>query len=83
MASGIPVITTERSGGLNIIDEGKDGWIVEAGDPEAIRSRIEYLLDNRSTLPEVASAARRKAEFYSWERYRRTLREGVEAALRA
>jgi glycosyltransferase involved in cell wall biosynthesis len=81
MASGIPVITTERTGGLNIIDEGKDGWIVKAGDPEALRSRIEHLLDNRDTLADVGKAARRKVEFFSWQRYRRTLRDGVAEAL--
>jgi glycosyltransferase involved in cell wall biosynthesis len=81
MASGIPVITTERTGGLNIIEEGKDGWVVKAGDAESLRVRIEHLLDNRNLLPHVGGAARSKAELFSWQRYRQNLREGVEAAL--
>ncbi len=81
MASGIPVIATERSAAPDLIDDRIDGWITAAGDSEGLQARIESLLENRGILPEIGAAARRKAELFSWERYRKTLRAGVFAAL--
>jgi glycosyltransferase involved in cell wall biosynthesis len=81
MASGIPVITTERTAGYDLFEQEQGGWLVAAGDPEALRAKIEYLLENRDILPDVGLAGRRKAEQSSWTRYRKDLRDGIETAL--
>ena len=83
MASAIPVLTTELSGGANVITEAVNGWIIEGGNPGALRDRLNYVSDNRRKLPEMGSAARHAAESFSWRRYRQVLREGVRTALNA
>lgn len=81
IASGIPVLTTELSGAANVLTEGTDGWIIKGGDPGMLKTRLETIADNRDRLPEMGAAARRTAEAYSWERYRKILRDGVMNAL--
>jgi glycosyltransferase involved in cell wall biosynthesis len=70
MAAGVPVITTERSGGPDVIEHGKSGLIVPAGDPDALRRAIKWCLENRDLLPEMGGQARAAAESFSWARYR-------------
>jgi len=77
MASGIPVITTDQTAGPEIIEDGVDGWIVPAGEVEALRASLETAMEHRDHLPDMGLAARRKAEERSWTRYRAELRAGI------
>jgi glycosyltransferase involved in cell wall biosynthesis len=77
MASGIPVITTDRTGGPEVIEHGQDGWIVPAGDVDALVGAFELVQEMQRFLPEIGAAARRKAELWNWGRYRRELRNSL------
>jgi len=79
MACGIPVVTTERTGGPDLLQQG-GGYLVKAGDADALRARIEEIMCSRRDLPEVSSAARRVAEQHSWQRYRAELVAALHAA---
>jgi alpha-maltose-1-phosphate synthase len=83
MASGIPVIATDQTAGPDIIDHGIDGWIIPAGRVDALRATFEEILEQRNRLPEMGLAARRKAEAFSWTRYRQTLVKKLGEALQA
>lgn len=61
MASGTPVISSEHAGGLDIIDEGVNGFIVPIRSPEALKDRINWCYENRSKLAEMGASARKKA----------------------
>lgn len=69
MASGLPVITTEIAGASELIDNQKDGFVIDK--PEDVNTIQHYisLLYNESYRNEVSKAARRKAEKYSLENY--------------
>lgn len=69
MASGLPVITTDATAGPDVISEGEDGFVVPAGDPEALRDRMAWSLENPRRINEMGRAARETARRYSWERY--------------
>ncbi len=83
LASGIPVITTNHTGGVEILETGRDGWIVPAGEVEPLRNAIVAAIEHRDALQEMGRAARRKAESFSWQRYRQTLRRSLEELLPA
>jgi glycosyltransferase involved in cell wall biosynthesis len=68
MASGLPVITTDRGPG-DIVRDGVDGFIVPIRDPESIADRLEYLRSNPERRVEMGRAARMRALTFSWERY--------------
>ena len=79
MAHGRPVICSQGAGAHELIEEGRDGFIVPIRDPDAIAERIKWLYDNPSQLRVIGENARRKAEQYPWLRakmaYERLIKE--------
>ncbi|MEO8377301.1 MAG: glycosyltransferase family 4 protein [Candidatus Sumerlaeota bacterium] len=73
MACGIPIITTANTAGPDIITEGVEGFIVPLRDTEALKEKIQWCHDHPEELREMGAAARRKAEEFSWKRYREKL----------
>lgn len=62
MAAGLPVITTPVGGIPDAVTDGVEGFLVQAGDVDAIRSRMAQMLDNRELAQQMGAAARRKVE---------------------
>ena len=61
MACGIPVITLKSSGGIKeIIEDGKDGILVNSGDPLSLSVTIHNLLLNKMLRENISAEARRK-----------------------
>ncbi|MCK5850360.1 MAG: glycosyltransferase [Kiritimatiellae bacterium] len=48
MAVGIPVVSTDASSANEAVTDGKNGFIVPAGNPSALADKIEILLTNKS-----------------------------------
>ncbi len=68
MASGLPVITSRKNGGAEIISHGSDGLILE--DPEDVRTLAEYihrLLDDVDFRCALGANAARTTEKFTWE----------------
>jgi glycosyltransferase involved in cell wall biosynthesis len=57
MSQGTPVITTNRTAGPDLIEHGKNGWLVEAGSTQALQETIEDILSH----PEVIARAGKEA----------------------
>lgn len=62
MASGLPVIVTDRCGAAEWVRPGETGWIVPAGDVEALASALREAIRRRAELPELGRAARASVE---------------------
>ena len=77
MACGLPVITTDRDRGIDILD-GKTGQLVAAGDMDALVESLRWFSKNRNELPAMRNAARAKAEQYTWRKYRDSVSKAVE-----
>ena len=69
MACGLPLIATRNAGGEDLIVEGKTGFLVPTGAPEAIAEKIVWFLQNRALLPAMSVAARAKAAELTWPDY--------------
>jgi glycosyltransferase involved in cell wall biosynthesis len=69
MSQGIPVITTERTAGPDIIDNDVDGWIVPAGSSKAIREVFTKILEEPQILEQFGCAAQNKAKTRPWSVY--------------
>ena len=77
MASGLPVIVTEECGAKAWV-QAETGWIVPAGDVDALAAAMQRALDSRAELPAMGAAGRIAAEtrgsatnldaFASWAR---------------
>jgi len=81
MACGIPVITTPNTGGLDILTDGLEGFIVPIRDVEALKEKLEWCYRNPDELAEMGRAARRKAEQLNWGVYRQKLVNQVQKIL--
>jgi glycosyltransferase involved in cell wall biosynthesis len=69
MSQGLPVITTDRTAGPDLIENGDNGWIVETSSSKAIREVLERILADESQLAKVGRAAQLKAKTRPWSVY--------------
>jgi glycosyltransferase involved in cell wall biosynthesis len=77
MSQGVPVITTERTCGPDIITEGEDGWLINAGSSEEIEMVFDDILTNPQKLKGYGQAARKKATSRPWSQYGKELNEKI------
>ena len=70
MSQGVPVITTPHTAGPDIIETGRDGFIVPIRSSEAIAEQLTRLLEARESLHDLKIAAWNKAKTLSWASYR-------------
>jgi len=79
MASGKPAIVSALPGPSLLINDGIDGFIVQPGNVEALKNKIEFLAQNRELCRSMGERARQKVlQKYSLEKVGETL----ELALR-
>jgi glycosyltransferase involved in cell wall biosynthesis len=62
MASGLPVVATDRSGALDCVTAGKDGFVVPAGNVDALAEAIFWCYQHRDKTMAMGKAARTKIE---------------------
>jgi len=79
MSQGTPVITTDRTAGPDILEDGVEGWIVKPGSTSALEVAIDHLLSSRSSVIEAGKAAMERARKRPWEVYGRELAESIMA----
>ena len=63
-ACGTPVLASQVGGIEDLVKEGKTGWLVKAGDDEALRAKFEFILENPTALyamrPTIREVAQRE-----------------------
>ncbi len=68
MASGLPVITSRTAGAAELIEDGKEGLLLDdPASPKEIAEKVNYLIDN-NLINRIGRNARKKTEKYTWER---------------
>lgn len=78
MSVGLPVIATKNAGVENIIQDGKEGFVIESNDIDAIKNKIEWFCSHKTKIPEMGKQARKLAEKYTWENYKKNLVENLQ-----
>ena len=69
LSCGLPILITPNTGGEDLIDEGKTGFLVPIRQPSLIAEKIEWFIHNKKDLPEMSISCKRKAEHYTWKNY--------------
>lgn len=69
MSQGVPVITTDRTAGSDIIQDGVDGWIVPAGSSTEIKEVLATILETPEIVEQFGLAAQQKAKTRPWSVY--------------
>lgn len=69
MACGKPVVVSDVGGPPEQVDDGKNGFIVPAKNPEAMAEKVNLLLNNRDLINSLgASAAKKVIRCYDLKR---------------
>lgn len=79
MAAGIPVIATENTAAIDIIENEKEGFVVPIRDSIAISNSLELLQNNFSLTESMGINAHIKAKIYTWERFRKDLIQTIKS----
>ena len=69
MSQGLPVITTERTIGPDIITHNENGLLTKAGNTDSLVVALEHVLQQRLQLKQLGDAAIQKASSRSWSMY--------------
>jgi glycosyltransferase involved in cell wall biosynthesis len=67
MAAGRPIVASDLPALGEIIQDGRNGLLVEAGNPGALALAIRRLLDDRALAERLATCAFNEARLYTWE----------------
>ena len=86
MALGLPVIATDCPyGPSEIIEDGKDGFLVPSDDPVALAIKIKEILQDHELRANISKAAKIKAQRFKLNniigQYRRMLLEDTASSL--
>jgi len=70
MACGLPVICTTNTGGMEIVRDGKDGFIIPIRDVESLKEKLVYFYENPERCEEMGVSARNRVNSgFSWDDY--------------
>lgn len=68
LSRGLPVITTDRCvSGLELIQQGRNGFLIPSENPAALREKILYILQNDALRAEMSENALKTARAYTIE----------------
>ena len=81
LSTGTPIICSDKSGVNDIIVNGSNGYVFDAGDNDSLEKIIRLLINNREKLPYMSENARKTAEKYTWENYRKNVVQAIDSII--
>jgi glycosyltransferase involved in cell wall biosynthesis len=82
MACGVPVIVSNMVGAKQLVEEGRNGFVVPVGNLEALVDRMRWFVANPGSLRRMSIAARAAAERFGWPSYRQRFVTAVRDVVR-
>ena len=78
LACGLPILSTTHTAAPDLIEHGRQGFVVAPRRPDQLVQHIEWALTHRAELFAMRAEARQLAEQFTWQRFR----SGVVSAVR-
>jgi glycosyltransferase involved in cell wall biosynthesis len=83
MGCGLPVIATSNSGGAELVEEGRTGFVIPAGDVDALKEKLLLFYENPQLREDLAANLRKATKLdLSWARYGDQIVNVYEAIVR-
>jgi glycosyltransferase involved in cell wall biosynthesis len=79
LATGVPVLVSERVGAKDLVTEDRTGWIVPVEDVEALTGRMIWCARHLEEIRALRAACRQAAEAASWPAYHRRFAELIRS----
>jgi glycosyltransferase involved in cell wall biosynthesis len=77
MSQGLPIIITPNTGGEDLVETGKTGFLVAIRNPKAIAEKITWFIDHKANIHAMGKAAIEKSKDYTWEKYGSTITDAI------
>lgn len=68
MACGVPIVASKIGGIPDVVEDEKNGLLVQPKDSGGLADAIIYLLENRDVREKMGKNGGKKVEDYSWEK---------------
>lgn len=69
MATGLPVITTPRTIGLDVITDNAEGFIIQPSDVDALYDKMKWFILHPDKCPEMGMRAHIKSKLLTWDNF--------------
>ncbi|WP_348799911.1 glycosyltransferase family 4 protein [Flavobacterium adhaerens] len=79
MSQGVPVITTDRTAGPDLITDNENGWIVPAGSSSAIKEVFDKIFEKPEILKQFGISAQNKAQTRPWSVYGQEMADALSS----
>jgi len=66
MAAGLPVVATRISGNKDVIEDGRNGFVVIPRDADGLADALIKVLENEDIRTEMGENSRKDVESYAW-----------------
>ena len=73
MATGLPLLCSRNCGVNDVVEENKNGWILDSISAMGIVEALNKINDERANIPQMGMAARKTAEKYTWDFYKKNM----------
>jgi phosphatidylinositol alpha-mannosyltransferase len=80
MASGLPIVASDIPGYASVLQHGKQGFLVEPKNKEALALSLVHLLSDVELRQRMSEAAIQKADEYNWPKVSKRVLEFYERA---
>lgn len=77
MSQGTPVIATNRTCAVDVINNGENGWVVEAGSVESLTNAIRDAISKRNQLEKIGNNAMETARRRPWCCYENEISDAI------
>jgi glycosyltransferase involved in cell wall biosynthesis len=78
MATGLPVITTDRTSGVDFIENGVEGYIIDAQNVEMIKMAIMKFVNSPEIIKEMGEKSINKSQQFTWDLFGERLINSIE-----
>jgi len=68
-ACGLPIIATTGSGGEEVIEEGKTGFVIEAGNLEQLVDSMSRFIECPALARDMREQVTKRSQSFSWSAY--------------
>jgi glycosyltransferase involved in cell wall biosynthesis len=80
LAHGVPVITTTNAGAADLIQDGRNGFVIAPASVGALVEKMEWCITHPGEISRMRKAALETARVWTWDRFRETLRDNFRTA---
>ncbi len=83
MAMGLPIIATPHTAAPDLIEDGREGFLVPIRSSAAIAEKLDLLRRDRALINHLGAQAALRAAHFTWDTYGQRLAESVARACQA